>query len=254
MREQGVGDLGEVRVPVVGLRQRDHHELRRAHVDVLGDHLLQPVEPGRDHRARVDPGPTVGHRGGDHLGDRTVGVGDQGAEVLRLDLAARLGGVRLDGDDAVPHVLGRAERGQPAVAQAAAAPQLGRCDAAQPDVERLLEREGPHDRALVAEALALVIDGLAGPEAAEERQHLVEELRPGATLHAERLVLAGVGRAETEGREQPAAAQAVEGRQLLRQQHRVAPGHHEHGEPELDLGREAGGDAEARRSDPGSRR
>ena len=90
--------------------------------------------------------------------------------------------------------------------------------------------------------LAVVVDGVLGPEAAHQRQRLVEDLRPLATLDPERLLLAGVGDPQPEGRQQPAAGQPVEARELLRHQHRVAAGEHHHAHPELQLRRAAGGE------------
>ena len=106
-------------------------------------------------------------------------VGDQRAEVLRFDLPAAPRR-RAPGWSTIPSRTssGVQNDGQPAVAQAAAAPQLRGCDAPEPDVERLLEGERPHDRPLVVERVAVVVHDLPGPEPAEEREHLVEDLGP----------------------------------------------------------------------------
>ena len=61
-------------------------------------------------------------------------------------------------------------------------------------------------------------------------------------LDAERLLLAPVGHAEPERRQQPSVGQEVERRQLLGQQRRVASRQHEHREAELQLLRPPGGD------------
>jgi hypothetical protein len=58
-------------------------------------------------------------------------------------------------------------------------------------------------------------------------------------------VLTRIDRTQPERGEQPSAGQAVERGQLLGQQHRVAPGHHQHGEPELEALRAARGDGDA---------
>ena len=56
----------------------------------------------------------------------------------------------------------------------------------------------------VVEARAVVVDGVLGPEAAHERQGLVEPRGPLAPLDPERLLLVRVGDAEAERGEQPA--------------------------------------------------
>jgi hypothetical protein len=71
------------------------------------------------------------------------------------------------------------------------------------------------------------------PGAAEHGERLVEDGRPFTALHAERLLLVRIGHAEPERRQQPAAGQPVDRRQLLGQHDRIAPRQHQHAHAEL---------------------
>src|SRR3546814_3504901 len=124
-------------------------------------------------------------------------ISDWSADVCSSDLVG-LGGVALDCGDALPDVIGRAERGQPAVAQPAAAPQLRRSDPAEPDLEPVLRGKGLHAGALVAVESAVVVHDLAVPEATQQAQRPVEARRPLRPPPAERPPLAGLARAEAE--------------------------------------------------------
>ena len=64
--------------------------------------------------------------------------------------------------------------------------------------------------ALVVEPRAVVVDCVLGPEAAQQRQRLVEDLGPVAPLDAERLLLVGVG--DARARRRGAAARSTAGR------------------------------------------
>ena len=150
-----------------------------------------------------------------------------------------LGGDLLDDRPAGGGVGGRDERRQPAVGQPADPAQLGRGDAAEPDVEA--GRLRAHLQALVVEALAVVVDDVVEPARPHHGERLVEPARPLAALDAERLVLAGVGDAEPERRQQPPAGHHGERGQLLGQHDRVAAGQHEHAHAELEARRAAGG-------------
>src|SRR3546814_832518 len=96
-------------------------------------------------------------------------ISDWSADVCSSDLVG-LGGVALDCGDALPDVIGRAERGETAVAQPAAAPQLRRSDPAEPDLEPVLRGKGLHAGALVAVESAVVVHDLAVPEATQQAQ------------------------------------------------------------------------------------
>ena len=119
-------------------------------------------------------------------------------------------------------------------------------DAAEPDLERLLERERPDDCGRRSGGSA---PSWSTVSPAQNRRSSgsasLKQLGPVAALHAEGLVLAGVDGTEAEGGQQAAVRQAVEGGQLLGQQHRVAAREHEHGEAELELGGAPGGHGQA---------
>src|SRR5690606_2731190 len=127
-----------------------------------------------------------------------------------IDLPVVLGGDPLDLGPAGGDVLGRAEAGKPAIAQPAGAAQLRRRHAAEPDLDGLLDRSGPDPGTLVPEERALVVDGVLGPDPPEQREGLVEALRPLGALDAEGLLLGGIDLAEPEGRQEAAAGEAVE--------------------------------------------
>ena len=126
--------------------------------------------------------------------------------------------------------------GEPAVAQAAAASQFRRGEAAQPDFDGLLDGLGLHPHSGEREARPLVVDGvLAGvPEATHQGQGLVEPGCPVATGDPERLVLGGVGDSEAEGGEGPPAGDEVEAGDGLGAEHRIAAGKHHDRRPELE--------------------
>jgi hypothetical protein len=54
-------------------------------------------------------------------------------------------------------------------------------------------------------------------------------------LHTERLLLVRVGYAKSEGRQQTAARELIDRRQLLGEHDRIATGQHEHAHAELEL-------------------
>ena len=165
--------------------------------------------------------------------------------MLRVDRPTVLLGHLGDGGPARGHLGGHDERRQPAVAQASHPAQLGGGEAAEPDVGRLLERLRDHLQCLEVEARAVVVDGVLQPQAPDQRQGLVEPRRPLAACHAEGLLLVGVGDAETEGRQEPPAREAVEAGQLLGQHHGVAAGQHQDAGAELQLLRASRGERHA---------
>ena len=91
------------------------------------------------------------------------------------------------------------------------------------------------------EALAVVVDDVVEPARPHHGQRLVEPACPFASLDPERLVLAGVGDAEAERRQQAPAGHHGQRRQLLGQHDRVAAGQHQHAHPELEARRAPGG-------------
>ncbi len=74
-----------------------------------------------------------------------------------------------------------------------------------PNQTSIFDAAGQHLDVVVVVAITVVAERLPCPAVAHHRQHLVEQLRSFATLHAERLLLDGVDSAEPERREEPAA-------------------------------------------------
>ena len=136
------------------------------------------------------PGKPLGDHRRDRLGDRVVRVPDERAPVLGVDRASR-GGRRLDHDLASGgRLLGRGERRQPAVGEPPDSSQLAGRPPTEPDVGRVLHRQDADADARVVEARAVVIDGRLGPQAAHQRQRLVEPRGALLARDAERLLLA----------------------------------------------------------------
>src|SRR5205823_442534 len=102
-----------------------------------------------------------------------------------------------------------AEARQPPVAQASHPAELRRRPPSEPDVERLLAGLGQHAQALVAEAVAVVVDAVLGPDTAEKREGFVEPRRPLPARHAEGLLLVRLHGAEAEGRQEPPSREAI---------------------------------------------
>ena len=88
----------------------------------------------------------------------------------------------------------------------------------------------------------MVGDALLAPEAAHERQRLVEPGRALLAGDAERLLLGGLHHAEPEGRQRASAGQEVERGPLLREQEGVAAGQDLHRRAELHALRAARGE------------
>ena len=134
------------------------------------------------------------------------------AEVLVVDRATRRRGRGLS---TMHPTLGdlrrRAEAREPAVGQLADPAQLARCPTAEPHVERLLHRPGADRHALVVEARAVVVDGVLGPEPADQRERLVEPRRALLAGDAERLLLVRLDHAEPERRAAPGRPTARRG-------------------------------------------
>jgi hypothetical protein len=159
--------------------------------------------------------------------------------VVVVDPASVLG---RDGLDHVPAGgrIGRGdERRQPPVGESADAAELRRGDPAEPDVEPLRLRADAQP--LEVEPFAVVVDDVVVPARSDHGERLVEPARPFLAGDAERLVLGGVGDAEPEGGEQPAAGHHGERRQLLGEDDRVASRQDEHAHPELEASGAAGG-------------
>src|SRR5262249_9723522 len=144
------------------------------------------------------------------------------APVLLIHRAAVRCSCLLDDGPRPLDVVRRAERGQPTVAEATDALQLGRGDAAEPDVRRLLYGLRPDREAPVVEPRAVVVDRVLHPESPDQRERLVEPVRPLTSLDAERLLFPRVRDAEAESGECPTAREAVEARPLLGDEHGVA--------------------------------
>ena len=84
-------------------------------------------------------------------------------------------------------------------------------------------------------------DRLLGPARPQHLQRLVETLAALLARHPESLLLVRIGHAESEGRQQPSVREAIEGRQLLGQHHRVATRKHHDAHAELQTLGTAGG-------------
>ena len=161
-------------------------------------------------------------------------VEDHGAEVLGIDARgsprSAASSIR---DAAAVHCRGGRERREPAVAEPADTAQLRRRLAAEPHV-KALRRLRQYVHALVVEPRAVVVDGVLAPQAAEQRERLVEDRGAIATRDAERLLLDRMRDAESERRERAAAGEDVERRPLLRDERGAAPREHQHARAELD--------------------
>ena len=89
-RQERVGDLAEVGVPVVGLDERDHHELRRADRRCARRSSCAGRRgPTRSSARASTPGRRWATAAATTSGIGPSAVGDQRAEVLGVDLAAR---------------------------------------------------------------------------------------------------------------------------------------------------------------------
>ena len=166
--------------------------------------------------------------------------------MLRVDRPAVIGGHLLDDDAATNGIGRRRERRQPAIGEAAGAPQLGIGDTTEPHVDRLLQRLRQHTEIVVVKALAVVRERARCPRPAQHGERLVEDRRPLGAGDPERLLLVWIGDAEPERRQQATTRQLVDRRQLLGEHDRIAARQHEHAHPELEVRRTTGGEGDRR--------
>ena len=158
----------------------------------------------------------------------------QRAEVVARHLAPRLGreGARLL--DARAERLGRDERRDPAVAEAARAPHRGLAVAADPDGQGLLHGPGEHRDALEFPEFAVEGDLALTPAAAHDLDRLVG---PAAALlegHGCRLELTLLLDADADRRQDAAAREVVEHRELARGEDGRAKGRDQDARSELE--------------------
>jgi hypothetical protein len=114
-------------------------------------------------------------------------------------------------------------RAKPAVGDPANTVKRLRPTTPEPDLERILD--GPHNGPQPGEGptLGRVLDGLAGPPSAEQSEHFLEYLTPSCVSEPERLALPRGPDPGHETQQQPAVGDAVDVRQFLGKQKRVAP-------------------------------
>ena len=112
--------------------------------------------------------------------------------------------------------------------------QLRRRDPAQPHVERVLQRLGRTVTSSIVEPATLVGHVLLGPEAAQQRERLVEDRGPVAPRTPNAWCSANCGAPSPNAGQQASARQHVERRHLLGQHHRVAARQHHHRHAELE--------------------
>jgi hypothetical protein len=113
----------------------------------------------------------------------------------------RLGRERLGLLDTDTELLGRDERGDPPVAQPAGASHGGLAVAADPQLERLLNRPRQHRDAVEPPELARKRDLVLGPAPAHDRDRLVGAAAALAERHASGQELAFLLGADAEGRQ-----------------------------------------------------
>ena len=144
--------------------------------------------------------------------------------------------------DLAGEVLGRRRAGaDPAVAEARGAPKRGLAAGAEPD-----RRPGPLDRprlqprAREAQELAVERDLVAAPQRAHDLDALDEPAHRAVGREAEGRDVLVRRRAEADADREPPARQAVERRDLLREQDRLAAVHHDDRDAEPDVARHGG--------------
>src|SRR5579871_6830976 len=86
----------------------------------------------------------------------------------------------------------------------------------------MLDRARDARQLVEGPALGAMIDGLAGPPAPQQAEHLLQDVTPPRSVEPQRLALAGLAKTGDEAEQQPAAGELIELRQLLGQEKRVA--------------------------------
>ena len=198
----------------------------------------------------LDEGLGHGEGGLAALGDREV---DQRAEVVFGHLAPGRGRQLLHAVDSHAELLGRDERGHPAVADPRGALDGRLALAADPDGGRGLPGLGEDRHAVELVELALEAHLVLGPEQANDVDGLVGA--PAALLerHAGGVELTRQLDADAHRREEAPAGEPVERRHLLGRHHRSPVGQHDHARAELERLRPRGHRGQ-RRHDLGHRR
>ncbi len=144
--------------------------------------------------------------------------------------------------DLAGEVLGRRRAGaDPAVAEARGAPERGLAAGAEPDRRpRPLDRPRLQPRAREAQELAVERDLVAAPQRAHDLDALDEPPNRAVGREAEGRDVLVRRRAEADADGEPPAGEAVERRDLLREQDRLAAVHHDDGDAEPDVARHGG--------------
>ena len=220
-------------------------ELRRADLAERLDPFARARHADRDDELpRSRSGRRSGQqRTGPTSGTPRVAVGDQRAEVLGVDLAVVLGRGRVDDRPAARATSSAVQNdgSQPSPSRPDPA-QLGRGDAAEPHVDRLLHRLGPHGHALEWKRSP---SWSTSSSVQSRRMQRIASLNTGALAPCGRRRRPGARpgsarRGRTPGSSRPPDSRSRRG-QLLGQHHRVAARDDEHARAELELGRAAGG-------------
>src|SRR5919204_3464531 len=163
----------------------------------------------------------------------TLRCGDAPLEPDRVGVASRLAHVGAEPlETRAPLVVGQQVR-EPAVGDARGALHGGLGVRADPDGDRTLERERFEPRPIDAVKSTAVVDALRRPQQPQQLDLLLHPPRAVAEVHAERLEL-DVVPADAHAEAEPAAAEVIELRRLLRHERGRPKRQHEdrRGEPE----------------------